>query len=85
MYSHTPALSKHLICVDPAGQWLLASSESAAATSITSFPVKLAALQWAAFVVPTLFWIQRAGWDLKKTLRVQQPPAACRNYYITGG
>ena len=31
----------------------------------------LAALQWGAFVAPTLWLVKQQGWDLKQTLRVQ--------------
>lgn len=45
---------------DSVGQWLISSSGPTAAG-------RLALLQWAVFVLPTLFWVHSKRWDFKQT------------------
>lgn len=33
--------------------------------------MRLAALQWTVFVVPTLLWVKRAGWGFSQTFKLQ--------------
>lgn len=61
----------------PVGQWLLASPGNDA----SSFPLRLALLQWTVFVLPTMVCAKRSGWSLIKTLKLQPSTA---KYYITG-
>jgi hypothetical protein len=55
-----------LVSLLPAGQWLLSGLPGSAAAS------RLALLQWAAFVLPTLYWMRNKGWDVRAVLRLQQ-------------
>jgi hypothetical protein len=65
-----------VLCIH-AGQWLLSASGAA-----SGFPARLAALQWAAFVVPSVLWIQRSGWAVTKTMKLQRTDVKS---LLTGG
>lgn len=84
LLEHPPRPSPHTNShTHPVGQWLLASSSmtTTASSAAAGFPPRLAALQWAVFVLPSLLWIKRSGWDLPKTLKLQ--PSTLRQY-VTG-
>lgn len=52
-----------LLDFTPAGALLAASG---------NVPLALAALQWLAFVAPTLNWVREKGWDWADTLRLRR-------------
>lgn len=60
---------------------LCALTHTYSLTSPTKMSDRLAGLQWLVFVLPSLVWAQRSGWDLRKTLKLE--PCSPRSY-VTG-
>eukprot|EP00775_Hariotina_reticulata_P002325 gene2325-2633_t len=57
----------------PVGQWLVAGSGANA-------PLRLALLQWLAFVLPSLVWVRSRGWPLVDAFKLR--PAAWHYYLL---
>jgi hypothetical protein len=66
------------MCGCAAGQWLLATGATSAPAG--GFAARLALLQWAAFVVPSITWVHRSGWHLPSVFKLQ--PASARHCLI---
>ncbi len=49
----------------------------------TAAAARLAALQWGAFVLPTLAWLRHRGWGIRDTLLLRPPAHPAQ--WLTGG